>query len=154
MTDSTGVTGAPDAAEPRGGHRRRPRARYVVAAIVCAAVIGWILWAGLTQSIVYLEPVSDAVSERDARGDDTFRMAGIVVTDTIVETPSGVDFELSEGGVRVAVTHRGDPPDLFDEGAPVVVEGRWAGTRFDSDRLLIRHGNEYSEYEPPADGGT
>ena len=42
----------------------------------------------------------------------------------------------------------GDPPDLFKDGAPVVCEGRLGrrARRFDSDRILIKHG---TEYEPP-----
>ena len=46
--------------------------------------------------------------------------------------------------------HDGDTPALFKEGAPVVVEGHWASTAknapFDSDRILIRHG---ADYTPP-----
>ena len=43
--------------------------------------------------------------------------------------------------------HSGDPPGLFKDGAPVVCEGRWSkGAAFDSDRILIKHGNEY---KPP-----
>jgi cytochrome c-type biogenesis protein CcmE len=45
------------------------------------------------------------------------------------------------------VIHRGDPPSLFKESAPVVCEGRWtSGAAFASDRIMIRHG---SEYKPP-----
>ena len=43
----------------------------------------------------------------------------------------------------------GDPPSLFKDGAPVVCEGHWAKTAgpvFDSDRILIKHGDDY---EPP-----
>ena len=44
--------------------------------------------------------------------------------------------------------HRGDPPSLFKAGAPVVCEGRWGtGAAFDSDRIMIRHGNEYTPPE-------
>jgi cytochrome c-type biogenesis protein CcmE len=75
-------------------------------------------------------------------------MGGTVVPGTIAETGDGVRFDITEGGATVRVVHHGDPPDLFEDGAPVVVEGRWRGDEFDSERLLIRHGNEYT---PPTE---
>ena len=106
--------------------RKRPRARYIVAAVVCGLVVVWMLTL-LQRNVVYLEPVSEAVAERDEQGERRFRMGGSVVP--VAE-----------------VVHEGSPPDLFQDCAPVVVEGRWEGATFTSDRLLIKHGNEY---EPP-----
>jgi cytochrome c-type biogenesis protein CcmE len=94
------------------------------------------------------------VAERDSTGDDRFRMAGEVVPDSIRETGDGVEFQLTEGGERVNVVHVGDPPDLFEDGAPVVCEGRWAdGLTFSSDRILIKHDNEYKPPDDDDDGG-
>ena len=43
--------------------------------------------------------------------------------------------------------HEGDPPNLFEIGIPVVLEGRWQGEGpacfFDSDRILVKHSEEY-----------
>lgn len=136
---------------PASAGPRRVRARWIVAAFVCLGAVVWMLYAGLASNLVYLRPVSEAVDERDDQGDATFRMGGAVAEGTVVETTDGVTFDITEGGVTVAVVHHGDPPDLFDDGAPVVVEGNWVGEVFDSRRLLIRHGNEYSEYVPPDD---
>ncbi len=44
--------------------RKRPRARYVVAAVVCGLVVIWMLML-LQRNVVYLEPVSEAVAERE-----------------------------------------------------------------------------------------
>jgi cytochrome c-type biogenesis protein CcmE len=125
--------------------RKRPRARYVVAAVVCGLVVIWMLTL-LQRNVVYLEPVSEAVANRDEQGERRFRMGGSVVPGTIVSTDGGVEFEVTEGGAVAEVVHEGSPPDLFQDCAPVVVEGRWDGATFASDRLLIKHGNEY---EPP-----
>jgi cytochrome c-type biogenesis protein CcmE len=139
---------------PAGRQARRVRWRYVVAAAVAFGAVAWVLSQGLSDSLVYLRPVSEAVARRDDADGRTLRIGGTVVPGSIVaREPSGVTFDLTEGGVTIAVDHRGDPPDLFDDGAPVVVEGRWNGERFASDRLLIRHGNEYrADYVPPTDG--
>ena len=125
--------------------RRRPRARYVVAAVVCAAVVIWMLVL-LQRNAVYMKPVSEAVAEREDQGTRRFRMGGSVMPGTIESTEGGVEVELTEGGEIALIAHQGSPPDLFQDCAPVVVEGHWDGAVFASDRLLIKHGNEY---EPP-----
>jgi cytochrome c-type biogenesis protein CcmE len=120
------------------------KARYVVAALACVGVVAWLLIGGLAANIVYLRPVSYAVAHREQQGTRTFRMAGQVEPDTIVETKGGAKFSIAEGGSVARVNLQGSPPDLFKDCAPVVVEGRWAGSTFLADRLLIRHGNAYS----------
>ncbi|HEX6312866.1 MAG TPA: cytochrome c maturation protein CcmE [Acidimicrobiia bacterium] len=126
------------------------KSRVIAAIAVCAvavvAIVG--LAVALSQNVVYFRTVSEAVDERaDGGGDGRFRMAGEVVPGSVQETRTGVRFEVTDGEAVAAVVHRGDPPDLFKAGAPVVCEGDWGDDDvFDSDRILIRHGNEY---EPP-----
>jgi len=120
--------------------------------VVCGAAIVAIVVLAVTlrENVVYFRTVSEAVDDRGSLGTDRFRLAGAVVPGSVEETPDGVRFEVTEGGETVAVVHRGDPPDLFKGGAPVVCEGRFAGDArpdFSSDRILIKHGNEY---RPPA----
>jgi cytochrome c-type biogenesis protein CcmE len=122
----------------------RVRWRFVVLGALCVGAIAWLVFGALRDNIVYLRPVSEAVDARVDQGDSRFRMGGAVVPCTIEETADGVRFEITEGGAVATVRHRGDPPDLFEDGAPVVVEGRWRGDTFDSQRLLIRHGEEYT----------
>jgi len=140
--------------------KTRTRTRALVAASLCGAaiVVVVVLAIVLSDNVVYFRTVSEAVERHDAEGNDRFRMAGEVVPGTIAQTADGVTFDVTEGGAIASVRHVGDPPDLFEDGAPVVVEGRWAEGEemlFTSDRILIKHGNEYT---PPdaagaADGG-
>jgi cytochrome c-type biogenesis protein CcmE len=114
----------------------------MVAALVCGVTVVWMLTI-LRNNVEYLRPVSDAVAHRASLGDQRFRMGGTVVPGTIKPTTDGARFEVMQGGAIAQVDQHGDPPDLFKDCAPVVVEGHWAGAVFDSDTLLIRHGNEY-----------
>jgi cytochrome c-type biogenesis protein CcmE len=122
--------------------------RTVVALALCGvavvAIIG--LTLVLSNNVVYFRTVSEAVAARDSDDDARFRMAGEVVPGTVMETKSGVRFDITDGKKTVTVVHVGDPPSLFKAGAPVVCEGRWGARAFDSDRIMIRHGNDY---EPP-----
>ena len=36
-----------------------------------------------------------------------------------------------------------DPPELFEPGQPVVLEGAWDGDVYASDRILVKHSEEY-----------
>jgi cytochrome c-type biogenesis protein CcmE len=94
--------------------------------------------------------VSEAIHNRESEGTSRFRLAGGVVHDSIRQVNNGVDFKVTDGKNTVVVHHDGDTPALFKDRAPVVVEGHWAsktaGAPFLSDRILIRHG---ADYTPP-----
>ena len=151
------MTGPPVAPSPAAFdvtpvEARRPRrTRYVVAAAICLGAIGFLIFGGLKDNIVYFRTVSEAVEERDAAGDSRLRMAGTVVAGSVARSGDGVSFVVSEGGEQARVFHRGDPPELFADDAPVVCEGRWDGETFQSDRIMIKHGSTYQP--PPAETG-
>jgi cytochrome c-type biogenesis protein CcmE len=139
------VTATPPGPDPKQPPRRGVRLRYVIASVLCAAVVAWLLIGGLAKNIVYLRPVSYAVAHRGQEGTSTFRMAGQVLPGSIDQkTTTGVEFVMTDGTSSAAVNLLGSPPDLFKDCAPVVVEGHWTGTTFLGDRLLIRHGATYS----------
>lgn len=130
--------------------RRRRRSPLIAIVVIVIAVVAIITLAFvLSDNVVYFKTVAEAVDEREADGDRRIRMAGTVVPGSIDEDADGARFELTEGGVTVAVDHNGSTPDLFEECAPLVVEGRWSEVDvetvppFDSDRILIKHDNEY-----------
>lgn len=126
--------------------RKAPKARYWVAGGLCAAAVVFLIVGGLGENIVYFRTVSEAVAERPGDGDSRLRIAGEVVSGSLRPTAEGVTFEVTDGNETALIVHRGDPPELFQDGAPVVCEGRWDGTTFASDRIMIKHG---SEYRPP-----
>jgi cytochrome c-type biogenesis protein CcmE len=113
---------------------------FAVVAIVVLAVV-------LSENVQYFRTVSEAVHSRKSDGTGQLRMAGAVVPGTIQATKDGVRFKVTDGKTIAQVSQRGDPPALFKAGAPVVCEGHWAksaGVVFDSDRILIKHGDDYS----------
>jgi cytochrome c-type biogenesis protein CcmE len=135
--------------------RPRPkRLRYVVAGGLCVGAVVFLLVGGLSRNIVYFRTVSEAVQEHEKSPENTdrFRIAGAVLTVDPPREDGAVGFKLTEGGKDVSVVHRGDPGNLFKVGVPVVCEGRFVkgasgeSLRFESDRLMIKHG---SEYRPP-----
>ena len=138
--------------------RRRNRAAYVVLAVVVVA-IGVVVYQALSSASLYFYNVDEAFDQRADLGEDRFRLQGLVTQRS--ETADGIDFRVQYEGVCTWVTHQGDPPDLFEVGIPVVLEGRWqggstvakdetcdeardgAGLVFASDRILVKHSEEY-----------
>jgi cytochrome c-type biogenesis protein CcmE len=140
---------APPAPPPATPARSRRKRRAIIASAVCgAAIVAIIVLAvALSQNVVFFRTVSEAVAHRPSEQGHRLRVAGAVVPGTIVQTAKGVRFEITDGKATIPIVHDGDAPGLFKNGAPVVCEGRWSkGAAFDSDRILIKHG---SEYTPP-----
>jgi cytochrome c-type biogenesis protein CcmE len=127
------------------------RRRGVPAAIILVAVVaalGFIAIKALGDASLFFLNADEAVEQRDDLGTDRFRLQGTVVDDSVDETDDGVTFQVEFDGVTVDVVHRGDPPELFQPGIPVVLEGHWDGEVYASDRILVKHSSEYeAEHE-------
>jgi cytochrome c-type biogenesis protein CcmE len=144
VTDT--ATRTPSRPTPARSRRKR---RAIIAGTVCAGAIVAIvvLAVVLSENVVFFRTVSEAVQHRRSEQGSRLRVAGAVVPGTVAETATGVRFEITDGKATIPIVQHGDTPGLFKEGAPVVCEGRWSkGAAFDSDRILIKHG---SEYTPP-----
>lgn len=122
---------------------------WIVGAVVIGA-IGFLLVQGLGEATTYFKTADEAVRDREELGDRRFRLEGVVLAGTVRPEGSSVRFRVEENGAEVAVRHRGDPPELFREGIPVVLEGRWAdrADEFHSDAIMVRHTSEYREEHP------
>jgi cytochrome c-type biogenesis protein CcmE len=123
--------------------------------------LGVVVWQGLTSASLYFYNADEAIAKQATLGDKRFRIQGTVLGDTIRSTAHGVDFTIAFNGVRVEARHEGDPPELFQAGIPVVLEGHWApsGDWFASDRILVKHSATYEEENPDRlkdaeDGGS
>lgn len=124
--------------------RRRSPVAYVVLLVVVVA-LGVVVTKALSSASLYFLNADEAVAQREDLGDKRFRLQGTVLGDTIRETDGKVEFAVAFNGVRVRVHHGGSPPEMFEAGIPVVLEGRWdaGGDWFDSDRILVKHSAEY-----------
>ena len=133
-----------DAASPRPkAHRRNP---FVYGALVAVLVgLGVVVYQGLTEASLYFYNADEAVAQRADLGDKRFRLQGTVVDGSVATTDDGVGFTVVYAGASVDVQHEGDPPELFQTGMQVVVEGRWApaGDVFLSDAIRVKHSEQY-----------
>ena len=118
---------------------------------VIALVVGLTL-SGLNDNLTYYLYPTEAVDQRAEFPDgERFRLAGTVVTGSVVEGDDTTSFSLTDGGATVPVTLTGPPPSLFGEEVPLLLEGAWSGDTFEADTALIRHDENY---EVPEEGGA
>ena len=150
LDEHTGQRGGEDEEEaPTPPARPGRRRRWSVAAVVVMAALGFLMVQGLGEATVYFKTADEALAERRQLGDRRFRLEGFVVPGSVRPTADGVGFQVrGQQGGTVDVLHRGDPPELFKPDLPVVLEGRWEGPRYTSDRIMVRHSSEYRAENP------
>ena len=124
------------------------RRRLWAAGAVVVAALGFLVFQGLGNATMYFRTADEAVAQRTSIGDDRFRIQGAVVDGTVSQVDEDVTFRIESKGVQVPVVHRGDPPELFKPGIPVVLEGRFEGDGFESDRILVKHSETYVAENP------
>ena len=124
------------------------RRRLWLAGIVVIGALGFLVFQGLGNATLYFRTADEAVAQRAQLGERRFRIEGDVVAGSVVQNGNDVTFILTSKSVDVPVVHKGDPPELFRPGIPVVLEGRFQGDHFASDRILVKHSETYVAENP------
>ena len=114
--------------------------RFVIPGIVLVAILVFLL-VNLSASLVYYNTPAE-VQTRDASS-ERLRLGGRVEPGSVSQTDETVMFNVQDCDTFVAVVHKGAPPQLFQEGIGVVLEGTWDGAVFESDTMLVKHDEQY-----------
>lgn len=134
----------------------RYRSFVLPAAGIAFVLLGALTYGNLNRNLVYYLTPTEALAQQ-GQPDRRFRLGGQVLEGTVETIQGGVRFEVGDGLATVKVLHQGAPPQLFQEGIGVVVEGSWtAQGNFASDTMIVRHDEEYrapdTEGRPAPDG--
>ena len=128
--------------------RTQGRRRLIIAGLVVLAALGFLVVRGLGNATLYFRTADEAVAQKQQLGTRRFRMEGNVMAGTVREASNAVSFNIESKGVIVPVAHTGDPPELFKPGIPVVLEGHFQGDTFASDRIMVKHSEDYVAKHP------
>ncbi len=142
--------------------RKKRSVGPVLLIVVVTVAIGALLFKTLGDASLFFKNVDEAIAQRDDLGAKRFRMQGTVVPGTItdgeIEGRGAVLFTVSYDGSFADVASFDNPTELFKDGIPVVLEGRWRnsgapiggfangahdGWFFASDRTLVKHDASY-----------
>jgi cytochrome c-type biogenesis protein CcmE len=136
-----------DTAGTAAAMTRRRRAQLALAAVTLAGV-GLLVAGGLRDTVTYYRTPGEVLADPDA-GHERVRLGGQVIPGSLRRDGGRTLFRLAAGGHEITVVQRGAPPDSFREGEDAVVEGVLGPDRvFQSDTVLVRHGNEYRAPTP------
>ena len=123
---------------------------------IAGAALTLMASGGIEKNLVYYWSPQDIATRGAQAKNTTIRLGGVVCKGTLVQGAdhASVSFKVgmdAEGkdGPTVAVFSSSAPPQMFREGIGVVVEGRYDGSTFQAERLMVKHSNEY---HPPKDG--
>jgi cytochrome c-type biogenesis protein CcmE len=138
----------PAVSPPRSRHRfLGTRRRQVVAGLVIAGALGFILFEGLNNATEYFKTTAQAVADKASLGTSQFRIEGTVEPD-VRQVGSATLFSIYADGVAVSVVDSSQPPQLFKPGIPVVLEGHWQGSVYAADQIMVKHTASYVEAHP------
>ena len=120
------------------------QAKFVAGGLVIVAALGYLVYAGVSQSSVYF--VTPGELQAAPVAGKAYRLGGMVKPGTLKWQPRSLDltFVLTDGQASIPVRHKGAPPDLFAEGRGAVVEGTWSGEGyFKASLIMAKHSEEY-----------
>ncbi|MEY4392186.1 MAG: cytochrome c-type biosis protein CcmE [Actinomycetota bacterium] len=125
-----------------GKKRKRAPAVIVVLALVFGGVV---VTKFLTSAIDYYCNVDEVGVRSGCNGERRIRIQGIVKKDSLSKSDGTTTFVMEWNKKEVKVSYLGDPGGIFQECIPVVAHGRMNGDVFNSDRIEVKHSNQYVE---------
>lgn len=119
--------------------------------VAIAGALALLVGGGLRENVVYFVTPGELQARGAEAHDRPVRLGGQVKPGSVDWNAETTDlrFVLRDDSAEVSVHSEGAPPAMFREGIGVVVEGRYRRGVFESDRVMVKHSNEYS---PPHEG--
>lgn len=126
---------------------------FFVGAATTTVVLVVVLFANLlnANTVYYLEPREALGQRADLPDGESFRLGGLVVAGTIEVVDDVVHFTVTDYAAEIRVVTSATPPELFDAGIPVILEGAFDGDVFEADEIILRHEEEYDTPEGTLD---
>lgn len=122
------------------------RTKIFVGIAIIVVVVAWLVLSNLgsssTQYLTVKQLETQGTSNRLVRG------TGFVVGDSIQWDPEQLllRFELTDESGTLQVLYRGARPDMLEDGAQAVVEGKYIGGGvFEATSLLLKCPSKYTE---------
>lgn len=134
-------------------NRRTRRLKLLVGAAVIAASIGYLVYGGIRDTIVYFVTPSELQAKGGSAHGKSLRLGGLVKEGSWTKQDGTLQhtFELADETATIRVAFRGIPPDLFGEGRGALVEGSYgADGIFHAKTILAKHSEEYKAAEDHA----
>jgi cytochrome c-type biogenesis protein CcmE len=121
--------------------------RWLPILVVVGALLGGgvIVTQFLTSAIDYYCNVDEIGVRSGCDGERRMRVQGVVEQDSVKQADGGTTFILDFNKKTLQVAYSGDPGGVFQECIPIIAHGRMVDGVFESDRIEVKHSNQYVE---------
>ena len=103
--------------------------KLLIGGAMIAVGVAYLIYAGLQGASVYYVTVEEFLAHKDQPGQTGVRIAGTVVAGSIHRAANAreVSFDIqgNAGSTTMPVYYKGAIPDIFRDGAAIVVEGKF-----------------------------
>lgn len=123
-------------------------AKYVIAAAVVLAAMGYFIYTGLSGDKLYYKEIQAVLDNPEEMSQRGLRISGNVLHDNFemnkFQKLARFDMTDETGGV-LQVVYKGAIPDAFEQGADVVVEGKYdpGSQTFHANKLMAKCPSKY-----------
>jgi len=133
--------------------------KFLIAGIVIATAISYLIYVGVKESGVYFVTVDELKTSAKVKDDEGLRMSGSVIEGSIEEETKNLILKFrvkdEEGNDDnfVNVYYKGVKPDSFKADVQVILEGKYnrAENLFRATTLLVKCPSRYEGETPPED---
>ena len=143
MTDSISMAETKRQARPAN-----KQIRFIVGGLVVALVIGYLIFTSIQGSTAPYLTVTELRSRDASIYERNVRVTGVILGESIDWNTQDLvlKFEITDEGGRLPVIYKGLRPDMFQDGAQAVVEGRYTeGGVFEAHNLMLKCPSKYEE---------
>jgi cytochrome c-type biogenesis protein CcmE len=124
----------------------------LVGAVVVLLAFGYLIWGGIGGNLVYFLTPKELLARGNKAVGASVRLGGMVQGGTVNWNADTRELRfnvIDEDSASVPVISVGVPPQMFTEGQGVVVEGFYTQDGvFKSQKVMVKHNNEYRAPEP------
>ena len=121
--------------------------RWLPILIVVGALFGGgvVVTKFLTSAIDYYCNVDEVGVRSGCNGERRMRVQGVVEQNSVKHADGSTTFTLDFNKKTLKVAYSGDPGGVFQECIPIIAHGRVVNGVFESDRIEVKHSNQYVE---------
>ena len=129
--------------------RRRLTSRQIkllVGGLIVVLTVGYLIFAAARGSVAYYLTIAELAERGPSQRN--VRVAGVILGESIVweARDLNLEFEMVDESGTLSVVYSGARPDMFRDGAEVVVEGRYTPEGvFEARTMLLKCPSKYEE---------
>lgn len=125
---------------------KKKKLKPIIISVVIFAVIGYLIYAGLRDTMTYYLTVSEVLASTTDMSNEPIRVGGVVSPSSVQWDPNTLElsFRLEEEDSVLRVDYQGVVPDSFKPGTEVVLEGLYSGNgHFQATTIMPKCASKY-----------